>query len=70
MRPNEAWSGTIAALQAAVAPSQHRRTRNEKKPTTNWEQNRRIMRGKSRGESSGGESTGELLGGYIGDEAQ
>lgn len=35
VKPNEAWMGTIDALNAAVAPSQHRRIRKLKKPKTN-----------------------------------
>lgn len=33
--PNDAWIGTRAALNPAVAPSQHSRIRKLKKPTTN-----------------------------------
>lgn len=33
--PNEAWIGTKAARNAAVEPSQQRRTRKLKKPNTN-----------------------------------
>ena len=38
VRPNAAWMGTRAARNAAVALSQHRRTKKLKKPTTNWNQ--------------------------------
>lgn len=34
--PNDAWIGTKDALNAAVAPSQHNRTKKLKNPTTNW----------------------------------
>lgn len=35
VRPKEAWIGTSAALKAAVAPSQHNKTRKLKNPTIN-----------------------------------
>ena len=39
VRPKEAWIGTRDALKPAVAPSQHKRIRKLKKPTTNCQRN-------------------------------
>lgn len=42
VNPNEACIGTKDALNPAVAPSQHRRTRKLKNPTTNWKEKKYV----------------------------